>query len=119
MLNRLGARVVPGPASRCLRCGRRRWGKRSRRNPYGPVCSARVRASAARWSDCSPAQLEKAREALEQGAVVPTRRRNVFRVISSDGTQVYLTARQACNCPAGLHSRHCYHRTAVQILTAA
>lgn len=70
--------------------------------------------------DFKPAQVEKARELIEQGGIVPFRGRRIFRTVSSDGTRTYLTAPQACNCAAGLKGRHmCFHRIAAIILAAA
>ncbi|GAA2990619.1 hypothetical protein GCM10017559_08330 [Streptosporangium longisporum] len=71
-------------------------------------------------NDFKPAQIEKARELIEQGGIVRFRGRRIFRTVSSDGTRTYLTAPQACNCAAGLRGRHvCFHRIAATILAAA
>lgn len=65
-----------------------------------------------------PFQLDKAREVIEQGGILPTRRPNLFTAVSSDGTTTYLVAREGCTCPAGQKGRACYHRAAVALLTA-
>lgn len=107
--------------TRCLSCRRRLRSARSVARGRGPRCWAKVLASAAAElaGEYSGDQLGKARELLELGAVIPTRRRHVFRVVSSSGTHPYVTAIQACTCPAGLHGRRCYHRAAVTILLTA
>ncbi|MFF0249646.1 helix-turn-helix domain-containing protein [Streptosporangium sandarakinum] len=66
-----------------------------------------------------PFQLDKAAEAIEQGAILATSRPHVYRAISSDGTTVYLASPDGCSCPAGLKARRCYHIAAVRILLAA
>lgn len=69
--------------------------------------------------DFKPAQVERARELIEQGAILPTSRPGLFTAVSSDGTTTYLVHRASCTCPAGQRGRHaCYHRAAVAILTA-
>lgn len=105
----------------CLRCGRTLRATTSIAAGYGRTCKTKVRKAAetAALADFKPFQIAKAREVIEQKAVVPTARPNVFQIASSDGTAVYRTARQGCTCPAGLKSRACYHRAAVAILTAA
>jgi hypothetical protein len=102
-------------------CGRTIRAKLSIARGYGPTCFARIRKAAEKIAlvDFKAEQVTKAREVIEQGGVVPTSRRNVFQLASSKGDAVYLTAVQACNCPAGLKGRRCYHRAAVAILTAA
>lgn len=89
--------------------------------PYGPRCATRIRQAAELATELgpehgyTPGQVEAAHEALTDGAVVPTPWRKAFRVVSSDGLRVYLTMAQFCTCPA---SGPCYHRAAVEILTA-
>ncbi|MGH3126089.1 MAG: hypothetical protein ACRDND_34365, partial [Streptosporangiaceae bacterium] len=66
------------------------------------------------------AQVDKARELIADGGLVPTARPGVFRAVSSRGDIAYLTHSAACNCPAGLRSRSsCYHTLAVRIVLAA
>ncbi|HEY1701222.1 MAG TPA: DUF6011 domain-containing protein [Trebonia sp.] len=109
---------------RCLRCGRPIRSAEAIASGYGSGCRAKVRkaskqADLAAWT---PSQVESAREALEDGAVVPSTRVDVFHVVSSDGTEVHLTHRDGCNCTAGLkthHPRPCWHRAAVAIVLAA
>lgn len=106
---------------RCMRCGRRLRSDRSIAAGYGAGCRARIRAAAklaalAAWTE---RQLEQARELIEDGGVVPTSRPGVFRTVSSDGEEFHLTHTEACNCPAGLKSKLCYHRAAVTLVLAA
>ena len=52
----------------------------------------------------------------------PSNRDGVFHVVSTDGSDVHLTARHGCNCTNGLQNkppRPCVHRCAVAIVTAA
>jgi excisionase family DNA binding protein len=66
-----------------------------------------------------PAQVDKARELIEQAAILPTKRQGLFTAVSSDGTTTYLVHANGCTCPAGQRGKHlCYHRAAVAILTA-
>ncbi len=106
--------------SRCLRCGRALRSVKSLAASYGPVCRARIRAAAlaAAVADFTAAQVTKARELISDGGLVPTRRPGVFRAVSSDGTASYLTHSAACNCPAGLRGRSCYHSLSVRIVSA-
>lgn len=110
-----------GHEARCLSCGRPLRNARSVARGRGPRCWSKVLKAAVESiaDEYSPKQVGKASELLELGAVVPVRGRRVFRVISSDGHSSYLTAAQACNCPAGLRGRHCYHRVAVHSVQLA
>jgi hypothetical protein len=109
--------------TRCLRCGRRLTAQVSVSQGYGRGCKARI-AQAAETVDLSafkPAQADKAREAIADGAVVPTSRPSVYAVSSSGGSLVYLTDAyaQTCTCRAGVNGRRCWHRAAALILEAA
>ena len=114
--------TTPEP-SRCLRCGRPVRSAQAIAAGYGSRCRAKVR-SAAKTADLSAwtvPQLEDARELIADGGVVPAARPDVFWTVSSDGTEVHLTHRKGCNCPAGLKTRQprpCYHRAAVTIVLA-
>lgn len=66
-----------------------------------------------------PEQVEKAREAVEQRAILPTSRPGLFTTVSSDGSTTYLTHAAACTCRAGQRGIRCWHRAAVAILEAA
>lgn len=104
----------------CLKCGRGLTSARSIARGYGGGCWAKVRraAKAADLHDFKPRQLDQAEELIEDGAIVPLRA-NVFRTVSTDGTETYLTHPQTCSCPAGLKGRACYHTAAARILIAA
>lgn len=106
----------------CLRCGRKLTSTRSVSLGYGPTCSAHIRkaTNTPTVTAHKPAKIEKARELIEQGGILPLRGRRVFTVISSDGTGSYLTAPQGCTCKAGIKGRYvCYHRVAATILSLA
>jgi len=72
----------------------------------------------AHLNDYKPTQVEKAREAIEQHAILPTKRPGIYTAVSSDGTTTYLVAAEMCTCPAAKHNRRCYHRAAVTLLEA-
>ena len=109
--------------ARCLRCGRRLTALGSISAGYGRTCRARIRI-AARAADLSAFhawQVEKAREAIEMRAVVPSSRPGLYASVASDGVMVYLTdAREgSCTCKAAANGRCCYHLAAALILAAA
>ncbi|WP_367139403.1 hypothetical protein [Saccharothrix sp. HUAS TT1] len=101
----------------CLLCGSRLRSMASIRAGYSRRCLARVRAArqAELLAHFTEAQIEAARELIADGGIVQSHK-NVWTVVSSKGDRRYLTAPNACNCPAGLHSRPCYHRAAVALL---
>jgi hypothetical protein len=107
----------------CLRpgCGRRLYSAASRRRGYGWGCWRRIRAAAkvealrAALAEFTARQLDQARELVEDCAIVPGAIAGLFHCVSSDGTEVYETAAEACSCPA---SRECYHQAAAIIVTA-
>jgi hypothetical protein len=111
--------TAPATETRCLRCGRK-----IKSGLYGGKCAAKVRA-AAKATDLSawtPAQVEDARQAIEDGAVVPSNREGVFHVVSNDGSEVHLVHPHGCNCTSGLRTlppRPCFHRCAVAIVLAS
>jgi Family of unknown function (DUF6011)/SWIM zinc finger len=101
-------------ATTCTRCGRTLSAAASRKRGMGATCARRDRAEA----QYKTAQVEKAREVLELGAIARTpirtaKGRRVFVVIASSGTDRYLVTVTACTCPAGLKGRRCYHRLSV------
>lgn len=105
----------------CLRCGRKLTSKTSATRGYGRTCSTKVRQAqtTADLADYKPAQIESARELIEDGAIIQIRPR-IYRSVSTDGTEMYLTAITGqCNCPAGLRSTRCYHSAAARILALA
>ena len=71
-------------------------------------------------SSFKPAQVERARELIAQGGIIPVRGRRIFLASSNKGDRTYLTAPQACDCTAGIKGRYpCFHRIAAVILAAA
>ena len=108
-------------STKCQRpgCGRKIWAEDSERAGYGGRCLVRVHLAerlAARTEDFKLAQVEKAIELIEDGAIVPAPTPGLFWCVSSDGAAYYLTDADWCSCPA---SGLCYHQVATAILTAA
>lgn len=110
--------------ARCLGCRRPIRSAEALATGYGAGCRAKMR-KAAKTADLSawtPSQIEEAKQAIEDGAVVPSNRDGVFHVVSADGSEVHLTAEHGCNCANGLRTlppRPCFHRCAVAIVLAA
>lgn len=106
--------------TRCTRCGRVLRAARSIALGYGRGCQAKIRtAIKAKATEFKLATVEKAEQLIADGGIVRITAK-AFRVTSTNGTGHYLTAPQACNCPAGLRGIHpCYHRVAATILAAA
>jgi hypothetical protein len=110
---------------RCLRpgCSGMLTSPESIARGYSKACAAKVRAAAktADLSAWTPSQVEEARQAIDDGAVVLSTRKGVFHVVSVDGTEIHLVHRHGCNCTSGLKThqpRPCWHRCAVAIMTA-
>lgn len=112
-----------GQHTRCLRCGRRLTAQDSVSRGYGRTCRARITAAAevADLSEFHTWQVDKAREALEQGAIVPSSRPALYAAVSGDGVTVYLVdaAEASCTCKAVANGRRCYHLAGALILAAA
>lgn len=105
----------------CTRCGRRLTSTQSIARGYGKGCATKVRKAqqAADLTAYKPAQVAAAIELIEDAAIIPIRA-GIYRSVSTDGTELYLTAATGhCNCPAGLRGTRCYHVAAAQILTIA
>ena len=117
-------RATTEPTAKCLRCGRVRHFRSAeaaaKAAPNGRICAMRVRLAAIGEAvrGFAQAQVDKARELIADGGLVPTNRPGVFRAVSSKGDETYLTHSDVCNCPAGLRARPCYHLAAARILTA-
>ncbi|MGC5012542.1 helix-turn-helix domain-containing protein [Streptosporangium sp. DT93] len=88
---------------------------------------AAAKDTAGRWvitltadvADFKAAQLDRARELIEQGGILPTRRPGIYTAVSSDGSARYLVHRCGCSCPSGARGKHlCYHRAAVALVQA-
>jgi len=108
--------------TRCLRCHRPLRAKASLAAGYGRGCRARIRAAAVAEAvkGFAAAQIEKARELIADGGLVPTSRPGVFRAVSSKGDGTYLAHPATCSCPAGRRGKAtpCYHSLGARILTA-
>jgi hypothetical protein len=105
----------------CISCGRPLRSVASQARGRGRHCAAKVRRAAqvVDLSAYKPAQIASAQELIEDGAIIQLRPR-IYRSVSSDGTELYLTAVTGhCNCPAGLRGTRCYHVAAAQLLAAA
>ena len=112
--------------AKCLKCGRTRHFHSAeaadRAGPHGRICRMRIQLAAltAAVRDFTSAQIEKARELISDGGLVPTKRPGVFRAVKSSGDGSYLSHSATCNCAAGLRSRNrCYHVAAVRIVMAS
>lgn len=118
--------TAPTAEHRCLRpgCSGKLTSPESIARGYSKACAAKVRAAAktADLSAWTPSQVEDARQAIEDGAVVPSNREGVFHVVSNDGSEVHLVHTDGCNCTSGLRTlppRPCFHRCAVVIVLAS
>ena len=109
--------------AKCLRCGHKLRAASSIAAKYGPVCRARIRLAAITEAvrGFAQAQVDKARELIADGGLVPTSRPGVFRAVSSKGDGTYLTHPATCSCAAARRGRAtpCYHSLAASILVAA
>jgi hypothetical protein len=118
------ATATPAETARCLGCRRPIRAAESIATGYGSGCRAKIRKAAkvADLSAWTESQIEDARQAIEDGAVVPSNREGVFHVVGGDGTEVHLVALDGCNCVSGLKNRPprpCWHRCAVAIVLAS
>lgn len=109
---------------RCLGCRHVIRSAESLATGYGAGCRAKMRqaAKSADLSAWTESQVADARQAIEDGAVVPSTRPGVYHVVSSDGSEVYRTHAKGCSCTNGLQTRParpCWHRAAVAIVLAA
>lgn len=106
----------------CRRCGRKLRSQTSREIGYGRICLWKIKRALPKTA--TRTQIDKAIDLINDGGLVlvtsnPAVWRNaVFRVVSSNGWETYLTAAMACSCPAGRAERLCYHQVAVAWVTA-
>lgn len=107
----------------CKRCGRPLTSPRTIREAltnggYGRGCAKVIEANV-KAAATTEAQAAKVVDAIEAGAV-EHRVRNLFQVVSSDGTTVYDVdlAAGSCTCKAGQYGRRCYHISAAAALAA-
>ncbi|MFB6955469.1 DUF6011 domain-containing protein [Streptomyces sp. NPDC056309] len=103
---------------RCLHCHRPLRSAKSIALGYGPTCARKIRRAPVDTSGYKPHQIASARELIEDAAIIPLRS-IVFVAVSSDGTETYKTAPNACSCPAGVKGSRCYHQLAARMLLAA
>lgn len=104
----------------CRRCGRKLALKMLDRR-YGPHCWSRLRGPVAALQAARNPAASKAAELLLEGGLARLRGHGgrVWRTVSADGSRIYLTAPEACNCAAGLYGKLCHHRVAVIIMLEA
>lgn len=109
--------------ARCLRCGRVLRAASSVAAGAGRWCRAKIRAAAVAelLKGFTAAQVEKARDLIADGGLVPTRHRGVFEAVSSDGARTYKAHSATCTCPWGLRgkAKACAHSLAVRIVLAS
>lgn len=62
----------------------------------------------------------KATDLVEQAAIIPASRPNLYLAAASDGTDTYLidTAEGSCTCKGYVHQGRCYHLVAAVLLEA-
>jgi ribosomal protein L37E len=126
--NMVGMSSTTEHTAKCQRCGRTRRFRTATAactaKPYGRICQARILLAAVNDAIRGFArhQVDKARELIADGGLIPTGRPGIFRAVSSDGERSYLTSPQACGCPSGLRrltATNCKHSLAALILVAA
>lgn len=112
--------AAPATTSSCTRCGRKLTAAKSIAAGYGKGCAAKIAAATktADLVDFKPAQIASAQELIEDAAIIQIRR-NVFRAVSTDGSETYLAHTANCTCAAGVRGRRCYHMAAARMLLAA
>lgn len=109
------------PRTTCKRCGRTLTAAKSVAQGAGRVCQAKIDAAVTAAAQTQPVQqIAKATEALADNAVAH-RTRNLFQVVSTNGTTVYDVdlGTGGCTCKAGQYGRCCWHLTAAAALAAA
>lgn len=72
-------------------------------------------------SPYKPFQVDKARELIEQGGILPGPRPALYLAVSSDGSSQYLVdqAGHSCTCKAAIRGLACYHLCAADLIHAA
>jgi len=97
-----------------------RWAASGKLNAAKNAAGRWVISLTADVTDFKPAAIDKARELIESGGILPTSRPGIYTAVSSDGAVTYLVHRCGCSCPAGARGKHlCYHRAAVALVQAA
>ena len=112
--------AAPATTTSCTRCGRKLTSAKSIAAGRGKGCAAKIAAATKTvdLDDFKPAQIESAKELIEDAAIVQIKR-NVFRAVSTDGTETYLSHPTNCTCAGGVRGRRCYHMAAARMLLAA
>lgn len=106
--------------AKCHNCGRTLRSADSITRGYGRTCAKKIR-DAKQTADLAiftPAQIADAVELIEDAAIIQLRPR-IYQTVSTDGTELHLTATTGCNCKAGLRGIRCYHIAAARMLAAA
>lgn len=99
--------------AKCFRCNHKLTTERAKRDGYGWRCRARLLDAAKKVSRIySRAQVKKAATALRTGCVAHYCA-DAYRVVSSNGEDVYWTTPYSCTCPSRVR---CYHQCAVMIM---
>lgn len=102
----------------CGRCNRTLTAEESIKRGYGPTCHRKIQAAVRNLPVFKPEQIAKAEELIEDGGIIAIRP-TVFRTVSTDGTETYLSHPTNCTCVAGRNGRTCYHQIAAGIMLAA
>ena len=113
--------------AKCLACGRTRYFRTAaaaaKAAPNGRICRVKIvmAAMAEAAKGFAAKAVAKAMELITDGGLIATSRPDVFRAVSSDGSQAYLTHPQTCSCAAARRGRAvpCYHSLAARIAVAA
>jgi hypothetical protein len=104
----------------CQGCGRKIWSAASIAAGRGSGCRAKLR-KATQTADLTVFhgwQVEKARDAIELGAIVALSREGIYAAVSGDGVTVYVVdaIERSCTCKSRVP---CYHLCGGLILFAA
>lgn len=115
--------TAPAVEARCLRCRRVLKSAKSIADGVGRGCAAKIRQAAREHAleGLTEKQAAEAVEIVADGGVIEARE-GVFRVVSGDGTQSYITTPDGhCNCRWGLRrtladTKVCKHVGAVRLV---
>lgn len=115
--------TAPAAQARCLRCRRVLKSASSIAAGMGKGCAAKVRQAAREHAldGLTDKQAAEAQEIVADGGVIEARE-GVFRVVSGDGAQSYITTPDGhCNCKWGLRrtladTKVCKHVGAVRLV---
>lgn len=116
----MGMEETTAQQARCHRCHRILRAAKSIARKYGRGCAAILRAAALAEAvkGFAEAQVEKARQLIEDGGIVAIRE-GIYRVAASNGLDFYSVAVTGqCSCRAGVNGWPCYHFAAARIMSA-